>query len=194
MIFQFSCPYPSPQNRKEERIIYTINNIIHTLLTRATLLPHFWHHALHMTTYLLNTLSNKKLELKFSIKKICHTLTLKSSVVFVAILFHLPLKINLLSCSTPCAFFLHYPSNQRGYKCYGLPSHKIIISRHATFDENTFPFSTLNDPQISKCEFLDTSNTPFRNSYSTYSHQNTTTTNQHLLLKIWPHQPQLPHP
>lgn len=105
MIFWFSCPHTSPQNRKAEIKIYTINNIIHTLLTRATLLPHFWHHALHMTTYFLNTLSIKKLALKFSIKKVCHTLTLKSLVVFVAILFYLPLKINLLSRSTTCAFF-----------------------------------------------------------------------------------------
>jgi len=37
--------------------------------------------------------------------------------------------------------FLGYPSNHRGYNCFELSSHNIIIFRHV-FDENVFPLST----------------------------------------------------
>jgi hypothetical protein len=62
--------------------------------------------------------------------------------------------------STPCVF-LSYPSNHRGYKCYELPSCKIIFCRHVIVYENTFPFSTLSAPPTSNYDFLDTSETHF---------------------------------
>ena len=59
--FHLSCPHTSPQNGKAERQIRTINNIVHTLLAHASLSSLFWHHALQMTTYLLNILPHKLL-------------------------------------------------------------------------------------------------------------------------------------
>ena len=58
--------------------------------------------------------------------------------------------------STRCVS-LGYPSKHRGYRCLDLHTRKIIISRHVTFDENSFPYSTPNtsspatppnDPQL----------------------------------------------
>ncbi|KAI3674945.1 hypothetical protein L2E82_51782 [Cichorium intybus] len=59
MTFRFSCPHTSPQNGKAERTIHTINNMVRTLLSHASLPTSFWHHALQMTTYLLNILPHK---------------------------------------------------------------------------------------------------------------------------------------
>ncbi|GJS17818.1 ribonuclease H-like domain-containing protein [Tanacetum coccineum] len=53
---RFSCPKTSQQNRKSERMICTINNVIHTLLFQAHLPPTFWVEALHMAAYQLNLL------------------------------------------------------------------------------------------------------------------------------------------
>jgi hypothetical protein len=51
-----SCPYTSLQNGKAERIIRSINNVIHTLLIQASLPGHYWAEGLDIATYLLNRL------------------------------------------------------------------------------------------------------------------------------------------
>jgi hypothetical protein len=53
---RMSCPYTSPQNGKDERIIRSVNNVIRTLLIQASLLRHYWAECLHTSTYLLNRL------------------------------------------------------------------------------------------------------------------------------------------
>ena len=50
--------------------------------------------------------------------------------------------------STPCVF-LGYPTDHRGFRCLDLQSRKIILSRHVTFDENIFPFSTSSQTPVS---------------------------------------------
>ncbi|KAI3691365.1 hypothetical protein L2E82_49713 [Cichorium intybus] len=156
LVFRFSCPYTSAQNGKAERKIRSINNIVRTLLTHASLPPSFWHHALSMATYILNILPSKT----------------KNNLTPTRLLYHLhptythlrtfgclcyPLLPStsihkLANRSSPCVF-LGYPSNHKGYKCYDLSSHKIIISRHAEFDENIFPFAKNTNPAPSY-EFL----------------------------------------
>jgi hypothetical protein len=56
---RMSCPYTSSQNGKAERIICSINNVIHTLLIQASLPARYWAEALHSSIYLLNRLSLK---------------------------------------------------------------------------------------------------------------------------------------
>jgi hypothetical protein len=45
----------------------------------------------------------------------------------------------LSSRSTRCVF-LGYPREHKGYRCLGLKSRKIIVSRHVIFDESSFPY------------------------------------------------------
>ena len=66
--FRLSCPHTSSQNGKAERKIWTINNIIRTLLAHACLPPSFWNHALQITTYLLNILPRKCLAYQSPLK------------------------------------------------------------------------------------------------------------------------------
>lgn len=54
----------------------------------------------------------------------------------------------------PCVF-LGYPPNHRGYKCYNLSTHKIILSRHVVFDETTFPFASNTATQHNQYDFLN---------------------------------------
>lgn len=54
--FRFSCPYTSQQNGKAERMLHTINNLIHTLLIQASMPHNFWVEALHRATHILNIL------------------------------------------------------------------------------------------------------------------------------------------
>jgi hypothetical protein len=53
---RMSCPYTSPQNGKAERIIRSVNNVIHTLLLQASHPGRYWAEGIHTTTYMLNRL------------------------------------------------------------------------------------------------------------------------------------------
>jgi len=167
MTFRFSCPHTSPQNGKVERKIRTINNIIRTLLAHASLPSSFWHHALQMTTYLLNILPNKKLAFQPPTKILYQKDPSYSHLrVFGCLCYPLlpsTSRNKLQARSTPCVF-LGYPSNHRGYKCYDLSSRKVLISRHVTFDEHTFPFSKLHAPRSPTYDFLDAGITPLLHS------------------------------
>jgi len=159
--------HTSPQNGKAERKIRTINNIIHTLLAHASIPPIFWHHALQMTTYLHNIIPNKKLNLQSPTKILYQKDRAYSHLrVFGCLCYPLipsTTRNKLQPRSTPCVF-LGYPLNHRGYKCYELSSRKVIISRHVLFEENTFPFSTMNAPTVSNYNFLDDGILPLAHS------------------------------
>jgi hypothetical protein len=53
---RMSCRCTSSQNGKAERIIRSVNNVIRTLLIRASLPRRYWAEGLHTATYLLNHL------------------------------------------------------------------------------------------------------------------------------------------
>nr|GEX85105.1 copia protein [Tanacetum cinerariifolium] len=80
-------------------------------------------------------------------------ITFEFLVVYVT-LFSLPQLLTNYNHSTPCVF-LGYPSNHRGYKCYDLATHKIILSRHVIFDETLFPFAKFHHPTPSNYSFLN---------------------------------------
>ncbi|KAI3518158.1 hypothetical protein L1887_06607 [Cichorium endivia] len=156
LVFRFSCPYTSAQNGKAERKIRSINNIVRTLLTHASLPPSFWHHALSMATYILNILPSKTKN-NLTPTRLLYRLhpTYTHLRTFGCLCYPLLPSTSihkLANRSSPCVF-LGYPSNHRGYKCYDLSSHKIIISRHVEFDENIFPFAKNTNPAPSY-EFL----------------------------------------
>ncbi|XP_071695713.1 uncharacterized protein [Rutidosis leptorrhynchoides] len=153
---RFSCPHTSQQNGKSERMIRTIINLIRTLLFQANLPPTFWVEALHMTTYLLNLLPSSSIN-----HEIPHTHLYKYKPnyftlrVFECLCYpHLHTTHKLQPRSTPC-IFLGYPSNHRGYRCYDLSTHQIILSRHVTFDGTSFPHGVTNNTPPPSYEFLD---------------------------------------
>lgn len=81
--------------------------------------------------------------------------------------------------SFPCVF-LSYPSNHHGYRCLDLESRKIIISRHVTFDENTFPFKSVTPTEPPYYDFLDTLSTPspsfdYHNQFQSSQHNTSPT-------------------
>jgi hypothetical protein len=50
--------------------------------------------------------------------------------------------------------FVGYPSEHKGYQCLDLVSKRLIISRHVTFDEASFPFAKIFAPPSSTFDFL----------------------------------------
>jgi hypothetical protein len=51
------------------------------------------------------------------------------------------------------AFFLGI-HQKKGYRCLDLASNHLIISRHVTFDETSFPFAEIFTPPSSTFDFL----------------------------------------
>ncbi|KAK9070010.1 hypothetical protein SSX86_010408 [Deinandra increscens subsp. villosa] len=155
--FRFSCPHTSSQNRKSERKIRSINNIVRTLLAHSSVPPTFWHHALQMATYLINILPSKTLNFLTPTHLLYHQAPSYHLLRTFGCLCY-PLypssTINKLNPrSTPCAF-LGYPTDHRGYKCFDIATRNLIISRHVLFDEANFPFSKIA-PNPPTYNFLD---------------------------------------
>jgi hypothetical protein len=131
MAFRFSCPYRSSQNGKAEHKIRSLNNIIRTLLSHASLTSSFWHHALQMATHLTSILPSKLKNNHTPTSLLFHKHPSYAHLRTFGCLFYPLLPSSsihkIANRSTPCSF-LGYPSNHRGYKCYNLTSKKLIIS------------------------------------------------------------------
>ncbi|KAJ9541710.1 LOW QUALITY PROTEIN: hypothetical protein OSB04_028216 [Centaurea solstitialis] len=145
MVFRFSCPHTSSQNGKAERKIRSINNIVRTLLTHASLPPTFWHHALQMATYILNiipskTKNNTTPTLLLYNKHPSYTHLRTFGCLCYPLIPSTSIH-KLENRSTPCVF-LGYRSNHRGYKCYDLSTRKIIISLIFTPPSENLPTHT----------------------------------------------------
>lgn len=154
----FTCPYTSPQNGKAERIIHTINNMIRTNLLHASLPPHFWHHDLSFTTYLLNILPSNAIrnktptEILYLRKPTYSHLRTFGCLCYPNIYFTTPHKLVLRSIPS---IFLGYPPNHRGYLCHIISTNQPIISLHVTFDEQQFPHQNCHTYPPTSYEFLD---------------------------------------
>ena len=122
--------------------------------------PTYWVEALHTATFLFNLHPTKTLQNRTPYETLRGLpLPLDHLRVFGCLCYPnlsatAPHK---LAPRTTACVFLGYPSNHRGYRCLDLATHKIIISRHLIFDENTFPFAkqSTTTPTSTDFSFLD---------------------------------------
>jgi hypothetical protein len=152
---RMSCPYTSLQNGKTERIIRSVNNVIHTLLIQASLPGRYWVEGLHTAMYLLNHLPT------MAIQTACSHLSLFGSApsyehlrVFGCTCYPnttatAPPKLSLHS--TRCVF-LGYSADHKGCRCLDLSTNCLIVSRHVVFDEDSFPLDV--SPSLTDLDFL----------------------------------------
>lgn len=124
MTFRFTCPHTSSQNGQVERIIDTINNMIHNHLLQASFPPSFWNYALDIPTYLLDITSTTTI-CNFSPTKILHCPQPFFTHLRTFSCLYYP---NITSTTNHkldpriTRFFLSYPSNHRGCVCFPLNS------------------------------------------------------------------------
>jgi transposase InsO family protein/uncharacterized membrane protein YgcG len=149
MQLRMSCPYTSSQNGKAERMIRTTNDTIRTLLLQAHLPARFWAEALHTSTYLLNRLPSTACPAPTPHQALFGTpprydhLRVFRCACYPNTAATAPHK--LTPRSTLCVF-LGYSPDHKGYRCFDLSSHRVLISRHVVFDEFVFPYSTTTPP------------------------------------------------
>ena len=141
-----SCPYTSAQNGKAERIIRTINNVVHSLLFQASMPPSYWVEALSTATVLLKILPTKTLQ--FFTPHFALFAKLPHLRVFGCTCYpnlSATASHKLAPRSALCVF-LGYSAHHKGYRCLDLSSNRVIISRHVIFDETTFSFAERHVP------------------------------------------------
>lgn len=121
--FWLSCPYTSQQNGKAERILWTLNDCIRSLLIHAGMPPSFWAEALATATHLLNIRSCQASGIVTRSQILLGTPPSYSHLrVFGCLCFPNQTSLTehkLTARSTPCAF-LGYPPNHQGYRCLDL--------------------------------------------------------------------------
>ncbi|WMV53686.1 hypothetical protein MTR67_047071 [Solanum verrucosum] len=143
IIHRLTCPYTSPQNGIVERKHRHIVETGLTLLAQASLPLKFWSNVFYSAVFLINRLPSKVIqflspqEKLFGSKPDYHFLKVFGCQCFPLLRPFNKHKVEFRS--QPCTF-LGYCANHRRYKCL-TPNRKIIISRHISFDENTFPFA-----------------------------------------------------
>ena len=149
---RMSCPHISQQNGKAERIIRSTNDILRSLLFQASMPPFYWVEALHTAIYLLNLHPTKSLNFGIPYQSLFGSLPDYSHLQGFGYRCYPNLSATtthkLASRSKPCVF-LGYLDHHKGYFCLDLSTNRIIISRHVTFDEASFPFPKQPNPLVS---------------------------------------------
>lgn len=125
---------------------------------QTNLPPSYWVGALHTATDLLNRHPTKTLNFQtpyfalYDAHPSYHHLRVFSCMCYPNLSATTPHK---LAPRSTLSVFLGYPSHHKGYCCLDLATNHLIISRHVTFDESSFPFAELPIPlPSSNLDFL----------------------------------------
>ncbi|KAI3516852.1 hypothetical protein L1887_15941 [Cichorium endivia] len=157
-----SCPYTQEQNGAIERRNRIVVEKGLTLLAQSSLPQMFWEHAFKTATYLHNRTITPLLSYESPYQKLYQNIPDYEFLKTFGCLCYPYLrpynqhKIDFRS--KPCVF-LGYSAYHKGYICYHPPTSKIYISRHVIFDEDTFPFHSLQT-ETNKSQPIPPTNSP----------------------------------
>uniref|UniRef100_A0A2N9FMC6 Integrase catalytic domain-containing protein n=1 Tax=Fagus sylvatica TaxID=28930 RepID=A0A2N9FMC6_FAGSY len=149
ILHQFSCPHTPQQNGVAERKHRHIVETALTLISESSLPLQYWPYAFSTAIYLINRMPTPNLKFTSPWQLLFHTNPDYSFLkTFGCLCFPLLRPYNkhkLEPRSSPCVF-LGYALNAKGYLCLNLQTHKLLISRHVAFHENSFPFKSQTSP------------------------------------------------
>jgi hypothetical protein len=128
---RMSCPYTSPQHGKVERIIHSVNNVIHTLLIQTSLPGRYGAEGLHTAIYMLIRLPTTVIQVA------CHHLAMFGSAPLYEHLrvFGCTCYPNMTATASHKLFprptwcvFLGYSVGHKGHRYLDLSTNRLIIS------------------------------------------------------------------
>lgn len=141
---RMSCPYTPQQNGRAERKHRHITETGLAMMFYAHIPAQLWTHAFSSATYIINRLPTRLLgnkspyELLFSTQPNYGNFRIFGCCVFPYLRDYSPHKLS--PRSSRCVF-IGYNTQYKGYQCLDLSTWRIYITRHAQFDETSFPFS-----------------------------------------------------
>ncbi|KAM0002129.1 putative RNA-directed DNA polymerase [Helianthus debilis subsp. tardiflorus] len=159
---RFSCPHTPQQNGRAERKHRHIVETGLAMLFNAHVPASFWVDAFTTATYVINRVPTPLLQHKSPFQMLFDHLPNYSNFrVFGCLVFPYLrdyAKHKLEPRSLPC-LFLGYSSSHKGFRCLDPSTNRIFISRHARFDESSFPFkgttTSLNSQQFLLTTFCE---------------------------------------
>ncbi|GJW57946.1 retrovirus-related pol polyprotein from transposon RE1 [Tanacetum coccineum] len=157
-----TCPYTPQQNGRAERKHRHLVETGLAMLFHAHVPASYWVDAFSSATYIINRLPTKLLgnhspfELLYSRLPNYTNFRAFGCLVYPYLRDYSAHK--LAPRSIPCVF-IGYNPQYKGYKCLDPDSSRIYITRHARFDEVTFPFASTANPNalstLQLCTFLE---------------------------------------
>ncbi|KAK9047921.1 hypothetical protein SSX86_033117 [Deinandra increscens subsp. villosa] len=158
---RFSCPYTPQQNGRVERKHRHIVETGLAMLFHSKLNPNLWVEAFSTAVFIINRLPSKLLngsspfEILYKTKPDYNSFKPFGCRVYPLLRSYSEHKLS--PRSVPC-IFLGYSSKHKGYKCFEPTSSRTFITRHAKFDELSFPSNPLSvdksQSQLSLSTFL----------------------------------------
>jgi histone deacetylase 1/2 len=142
-----SCPHAHQQNGSAERKHRHIVEVGLALLANASMPLKFWDEAFLTATFLINLLPTKVLNFLTPTEKLLNvTPNYDSLRIFGCACWPnlRPYNKRKLAFRSKQCVFLGYSALHKGVKCLDVSTGRVYISRDVVFDENFFPFASLN--------------------------------------------------
>ncbi|KAK9951723.1 hypothetical protein M0R45_007159 [Rubus argutus] len=166
---RFSCPHTPQQNGLAERKDRHIATIARNLLLTSGAPHKLWVEAVLTSVYLINLLPTSILNWDTPHHRLYGSPPSYSSLrVFGCSCFPYlgPYASDKLSNRSIECVFLGYSPQHKGYRCLDPITGRLYVSRHVIFNENSFPYKTL---QVQAPGPLEFALLPSPNSFSTPS-------------------------
>ena len=140
---RISCPYTPQQNGRVERKHRHIVETGLAMMFHAHIPVAYWTHAFSSAVHIINRLPTKVLSLKSPFEVLFDRVPSYDNLRIFGCRVYPYLRDysdqKLSPRSIPCVF-IGYHSQYKGYLCLDPASSRIFVTRHARFDETSFPF------------------------------------------------------
>ncbi|GJX90099.1 retrovirus-related pol polyprotein from transposon TNT 1-94 [Tanacetum coccineum] len=141
---QMSCPYTPQQNGRVERKHRHLTETGLAMLFGANAPATFWVHAFSSAAHIINRLPTRLLLHKSPFEVLFNSVpSYNNFKVFECRVFPYlrPYSAHKLAARSIECIFVGYCTQYKGYKCLDPKTNRVFITRHARFDETSFPFA-----------------------------------------------------
>ncbi|KAJ1699274.1 hypothetical protein LUZ63_007786 [Rhynchospora breviuscula] len=142
--FQISCPHTPQQNGIAERKHRHMVELGLATMYHAHIPLEYWDWIFESTNFVINRLPSQHTVPITPFQKLFNQPPDYNFLKVIGCACYpllRPYNTNKLQPRSDLCVFMGYSTQHKGYRCLHLPSQRVYISRHVTFNENIFPFT-----------------------------------------------------